>query len=391
VVKTLEETPLEANKVILRTDLNLPIEDGEPRKTIRFKRYLKTIQKLSEENAKTVILAHQGRPTRKDFTSLEKHSQILSNELNQEVKLVQSFFGQNLEEAINSMENGDVILLENIRFLSEELQNVKPEIHKNDFFVKTLAENTDIFVNDAFSAAHRTHGSIVGFTPIMDSYAGIVMENEFESCKKIRDDLEDPVLVLGGEKPSDIIRMLNHMIEDVDKVLLGGVPGELALMIQGRKLGQKSDWIKEQGFDKGRKDLENLLEQYKDKIIVPKDVKTDSGNYLPENVPEDDMVWDIGSKTQEKYSEIIENTDSVLMKGPMGAFEDKPEGTKSIIDALADTEAFTVLGGGHTSSLVERFNREMDEFSHVSIAGGAFVRFMSGEDLPAIKTLQKYS
>lgn len=390
-MKTVDDLELEGKNVVLRTDLNLPVEEGEPQETVRFKRYLETIQEISDHGGRTMVIAHQGRPARKDFLSLEEHAEILSESLDQDVNFVQTFFGPQLGDAIASMQNGDVVMLENIRFLSEELQNVGPERHSQDYFIQNMAKYFDIFVEDAFSAAHRSHGSIVGFMPVLETCAGKIMERELESCRKIRDDLNNPTLVMGGEKPSDIIGMLEQMIESVDKVLLGGVPGELALMIEGNSLGEKMEWIEKNGFNSGIDDLEELMDEHGDKIITPEDVRADSGNYTPGEVPEEEMVWDIGEKTRRKYIEIIEKADSVLMKGPMGAFEDYPEGSKAVIDAIAMNTGFTVIGGGHTSSLVQRFDHDIEDFSHVSIAGGAFVRFMSGEKLAAVEALEKYS
>ena len=390
-MKTIDDVDLEGKNVVLRTDLNLPIEDGEPQETVRFKRYLETIEEISDKGGRTVVVAHQGRPARKDFLSLEQHAEILSENLGQEVNFVQTFFGPQLGDSIASMQDGDVVMLENIRFLSEELQNVGPERHAKDYFIQNMSKYFDVFVEDAFSAAHRSHGSIVGFMPHMESCAGKIMERELESCQKIRDDLDNPTLVLGGEKPSDIIGMVEQMIDRIDKVLLGGVPGELALIIKGNNLGKKSNWIEENGFDSGMKELEELMDKHEEKIVVPQDVRSDSGNHKVGEVPDEEMVWDIGSATRREYVEIIEKADSVLMKGPMGAFEDYPEGSKAVVDAVAMNTGFTVIGGGHTSSLVQRFNHELDEFNHVSIAGGAFVRFMSGEDLAAVKALRNYS
>jgi phosphoglycerate kinase len=229
---------------------------------------------------------------------------------------------------------------------------------------------------------------MVGFTPLIDSYAGPIMKRELENCDMVREEFEDGILVLGGEKPSDIIGMMEHMIEDAEKVLLGGIPGELALMIEGKQLGEKAEWIKKHNFDSDEEKLEQLMEEYSEKFMMPEDVETDSGTYSPEEVPEEDMVWDIGSETAEKYAEEIRSADSVVMKGPMGAFEDYPNGTEEIVNAIAESEGFTVLGGGHTSSLVQRFGHELEDFSHVSIAGGAFVRYMSGEKLAAIEALK---
>ena len=387
-MNSIDDTELEGQKVLLRTDFNLPIEDGEPQKTVRFERYQETVEELSERGAKVVVMAHQGRPGREDFRSLRQHSEILSESLDQEVEFVKSFFGLELEETVEGLENGEVALLENIRFLSEELRNASPEQHAQDIFVQRIAPMFDKYVDDAFSAAHRSHGSMVGFAEKLDSYAGPVMSNELESCSKVRDEFENGVLVLGGEKPSDLIGILDEMIESVDKVLLGGIPGELALILEGHELGEKKQWIEENGFDGKKNDLKRILEDHTEKIVLPEDVRTASGTHSVDQVPQGDMSWDIGPETVEKFVEEIEEAEAVVMKGPMGAFEDHPEGTRKVVDAMADSEAYTVLGGGHTSSLVQRFDHELDDFSHVSIAGGAFVRYLSGEKLPAVEALR---
>jgi phosphoglycerate kinase len=229
---------------------------------------------------------------------------------------------------------------------------------------------------------------MVGFTETLNSFAGPIMQKEMESCSKIREEFDTGVLVLGGEKPSDLVGIIDEMIESVDKVLLGGIPGELALMAEGENLGEKSNWIEEKGLDSKKSEFLDMIEKHREKFELPEDVVSESGNYDREQVPEG-MTWDIGEKTREKFTESIRSADAVMMKGPLGAFEDHPEGTKQIVDAIAENNGFTVLGGGHTSSLVQRFGYGFEDFSHVSIAGGAFVRFMSGEELPAIEALRK--
>lgn len=388
-MNSIKDVDIEGKRVLLRTDLNLPVEDGEVQKTVRFERYMDTIQELSERGAKVAILAHQGRPARKDFLSLEKHAEMISNTIEQEVEFIPSFFGNELPEAVEEMSNGDIVTLQNIRFLSEELQNASPEQHSEDIFVQELSQHFDLYVDDAFSVAHRSHGSMVGFTETLDSYAGTVMQQEIEGCTEVKENFENGVLVLGGEKPADLIGILDEMIEDVDKVLLGGIPGEIALSIKGNSLGKKSEWIDSQGFDSKTSELKELMNNYEDKIVLPEDVRTDSGNHMVDEVPEDEMTWDIGENTAEKFSDYIAEAESVVMKGPMGAFEEHEKGTKTVIQSIVESDAYTVLGGGHTSSLIKRFGYEMDDFSHVSIAGGAFVRFMSGEKLAAIEALKQ--
>jgi len=391
-MNTLDDVVVEGKKIILRTDINLPVENGKPNKTVRFDRYMETIRELSDKGAKTLILAHQGRPERDDFISLQEHVEMVSKELGKDVEFIKTFFGEELGSKFNSLEEGEVALLENIRLLSEELESASSEKHSQDIFVKSLAEKADLYVNDAFSVAHRAHASMMGFEPLLPSLAGRVMEEELENCRRVREELDKPVLVLGGEKPEDIIGVIDEMAEKSEKILLGGIPGELAVIIGGNSLGKKKKWIEDNGLDEGKERLEKLLERYEDKIIVPIDVETDSGSKKPEKVGEEEMVWDIGRETAQIYREEILDTDTVLMKGPMGAFDQGYDnGTETVVSSIAETEGFTVLGGGHTSSLVERFGHSLDEFSHVSIAGGAFVKFMSGEDLPVVEALEEYS
>ncbi len=384
----LETVEVEGKKVILRTDINLPIENGEPRETVRFRRYMETVEELSRRGAKTLVVAHQGRPARKDFLSLEKHAGLMDDYLDSSVEFIRCFFGDEVEEEVSAMESGDVALLENIRFLSEELQNASIETHSQDVFVREIAPHFDMYVDDAFSAAHRSHGSMVGFTHHLDSYPGPVMRKELRNCGKVRDEVENPVLVLGGEKSADIVGILEEMVDRAERILLGGIPGEIALMVQGYELGRKSGWIEQKGFDKGREELASILEKHSEKIETPVDLVTDSGTYQASEVPEEDKTWDIGPETRDKYSAIIKDAESVVLKGPMGAFEDYPDGSRAALDAVAGSEAYTVVGGGHTSSLVQRFGHELNEFDHVSIAGGAFVRYMSGEKLPAVEALK---
>ncbi|MEF8880265.1 MAG: phosphoglycerate kinase [Candidatus Nanohaloarchaea archaeon] len=376
---------LEAEKILLRTDLNLPLKDGEPQKTLRFEIYLETIEELSENGKKTVVMAHQGRPGRNDFTSLQAHSQLLDEELDSKVHFVNSILGSELQQTLSEMEKGEIAVLENIRLMSEELKNFSGKKHANAIYINRLAENFDLYVNDAFSVAHRSQASITGFPEIINSTPGPVMTEELRNCRKIRDEFDSGVLVLGGEKPSDLIGIIESKIESVDKILLGGIPGEVALMAKGHDLGAKAEWIKERELDSDQTELKELMDSRSDKFEIPSDLAAENGDKSPEEV--EDLIWDIGSETAERYAEIIEDADSVLMKGPMGAFEQHPEGTKKILQALKNCNGFTVMGGGHTSSLVKEFGYEIDDFDHVSIAGGAFVRCVSGGELPAADAL----
>lgn len=381
----LEEHELEGQNILLRTDLNLPLKNGKPQKTLRFQRYIESLEQLSNSDARTAVLAHQGRPGRTDFTSLEGHADLLREELESEVYFVSSIMGSELDETLKEMDKGDVALVENVRIMSEELKNYSGKKHAKDLYINKIAENFDLYINDGFSVAHRSQASIVGLPELLESTPGPVMREELENCRKIRDEFNSGVLVLGGEKPSDLIGIIKSRIESVEKILLGGIPGELALIAKGENIGEKEDWIRERGLDSKEEELKELIELHPEKFEVPVDLRTNNGNKSLEEV--DSITWDIGEETSEKYAEIIEGADSALMKGPMGAFEDRPEGTKKVLEAMKQCEGFTVMGGGHTSSLVEEFGYSMDDFDHVSIAGGAFVRCISGGELPAVEAL----
>ncbi len=390
-MKSWKQQDLSNKRVLLRTDINLPLEDGEPKKNLRFKEYMGTIQKLSDKGCKTVVLAHQGRPGREDFLSLHKHAKMMSDHLGKKADFISGFFCKEGRRKIKSLESGDVALMENIRFLSEELENRSPEEHAENHFVRRLHKPFDIFMNDAFSAAHRSHGSMVGFNQHLPSYAGPVMQREVENCRKAREKIEDSLLVFGGEKTSDIAKILNNMIGRAKKVLLGGIPGELALEITGHDLGKKSEWLEKRNLKEGKKKLAKIIRNHKNKIEFPKDLKTREGNHRIEELPTDSLPWDIGDRTRRRYIEEIKRSDSIVVKGPMGAYNRGfEESSKAVIDSVAESDGFRVLGGGHTSSLVSRYGRKLEEFSHVSIAGGAFVRFLGGEKLPAIEALNKY-
>ncbi|MFP4038616.1 MAG: phosphoglycerate kinase [Candidatus Nanohaloarchaea archaeon] len=376
---------MQGSKVLLRTDLNLPLKGGEPQKTLRFEKYIETVRKLSEQGAKTAVLAHQGRPGRDDFTSLEKHAELLRQELDTEVHFVESILSGELQRTVEEMSEGDVALLENVRMMSEELKNMPGDKHADDFYLAKVSRGFDLYINDGFSVAHRSQGSIVGIPQLLESRPGPVMKEELKNCRKIGEEFDSGVLVLGGEKPSDLIGIVEALIDSVDKVLLGGVPGEVALISQGHDLGEKQDWIEERGLDERQDEFAELIEKHREKFELPEDLKTGSGNTRVEKV--EGMTWDIGEKTAERYAEIIEKAEAALMKGPMGAFEDYPEGTQNILEALKKCGGFTVMGGGHTSSLVKEFGFSMDDFDHVSIAGGAFVRTVSGGELPAAEAL----
>ncbi len=391
-MKKAQKKDIKGKKVLVRSDLNLPIEEGKPVKSLRLKRYADSLREISSKGAKTVVMAHQGRPGDKDFGSLKDHVPLLEQELGRDVGFVNSFFGEELPRTLEKMDEGDICLLENVRFLSEEIRKGSVEKHSNDFFVKHISSYFDAYINDGFSVAHRPHGSMMGFIGRLETFSGPLMSEEVKECSKARDAVENPVLVLGGAKPSDIVKMLENMIDRAKKVLLGGIPGEIALKLRGVPLDKKYSWIKDRKLNKGEKELLDLMKENQDKFVVPVDIRNEKGEVSVSKLDGTEMIWDIGPKTSKKYAEIIDEADSVIMKGPMGAYEEGfKRGSLEVLEEVKNCDGFTLLGGGHTSTLLNQSNFSVNDFSHVSIAGGAFVRFMSGEDLPVIEAISKYS
>ena len=396
-LQTLDDGQFEKKHVLVRSDLNAPIENGEVRDCLRFERYKKTIKELSDKGAKVVVMAHQGRPNREDFKKLQEHAEILSEHLGREVRYIDEIFSFNVRTIIRGMEPGEVILLENVRILSEELRNLSSREHSDSIFVKTLSEEFDAYVNDAFSAAHRSHASLVGFTETLDSYAGRVMEEEVEALEKVSENVRYPeILVLGGSKPEDVIEVMEALAPEkkISKILLGGVIGELALLAMNYDIGKKEEWLQERGLTDKIGKVKEILRRHGDKIEAPKDlayeVEGERKDINVHNAPEDAYCYDLGAETIQEYKEYIEKAAEVLVKGPMGLFEREgfDKGTKEILNKTANCDAFTVIGGGHTSSLVPKYGFDIEDFSHVSIAGGALIRFLTGEKLAALKALE---
>lgn len=396
--RTLDGPEVEGKLVLVRSDLNAPVENGKVQDCLRFERYSETVEELQERGARVVVLAHQGRPDRDDFTALEQHAEILSENYLENFRYLDEIFSDHAIEKIRELDGGDALLLENVRFLSEELRNLSAEKHAESIFVSTLSPMFDAYVNDAFSAAHRPHASLMGFPEKMPAWAGRVMEDEVESLTRVSESMEKPeVLVLGGAKPEDIVKVIDSLgkHDEVSSILLGGLVGELALIARGHDLGGKERWMDERGLMEHLPDVRKVVKKYEDRICAPEDVALEIGGERKEfavgEVPGDGISYDIGSGTVEKFRGKMEGAKEILMKGPMGMFERKGfgEGTEEIMRHVSESGAFTVIGGGHTSSLIRRYGMKIEDFSHVSVAGGAMIRFVSGEKLPAIEALER--
>lgn len=398
--KTLDDLE-PGQRVLVRLDLNSPVEDGEVQDNRRFDRHATTVRELAENDHKVVLMAHQGRPGGDDFVSLEQHADILASHVDRDVQFVADTYGEDALDAIRSLGAGEVLLLENTRMVDEELPEEDPEVKADTEFVKTLAEEFDAYVNDAYSAAHRKHASLVGFPLVLPSYAGRVMESEYEANSSIatREFDGDVTMVVGGTKATDVIGVMNALDETVDQFLLGGIAGELFLRAAGHEVGYDIGDMAlfDDQWEQNEETIRNILDEKGDQITLATDLAFEDENderaEIPvANITEKDTAYlDVGSDTVATYTPYIHDSEAVFVKGALGLFEDErfAVGTTGVLEAIAETDCFSVVGGGDTSRAIEMYGMSEDDFSHVSIAGGAYIRALTGESLPAVELLQE--
>ncbi|MEF8780323.1 MAG: phosphoglycerate kinase [Haloferacaceae archaeon] len=397
--RTLDDLPAE-QRLLVRLDLNSPVEDGEVRDNRRFSRHARTVGELAAADHRVVCLAHQGRPGRDTFVSLSRHAEILADHVGREVQFVADTYGEEAREAIRALEPGEVLLLENVRMCDDELPEKSPAEHAESEFVRTLAPLFDAYVNDAYSAAHRKHASLVGFPLVLPAYAGRVMTAEYEANTAIGSrEFDGPVtMVVGGTKATDVIEVMDALDDRVDRFCLGGVPGELFLRAAGHDVGYDlgdGDLYDEQ-WAENRETIERVLEEKAAQIALADDLAYAAADGERSEVAVDAIehkqveFLDVGSETVDRYGKLIRESAAVFVKGAVGVFEDErfADGTVGILEAIAGTDCFSVVGGGDTSRAIELYDLAEEEFSHVSIAGGAYIRALTGEPLPAVELLQ---
>jgi len=398
---TLDDVELEGKTVLVRVDFNSPI-DVETKKILdetRIKTHGETtIKELVEKGAKVVVLAHQGRPGEPDFIPLEQHAEVLSKVLGKRIKYTNGIFDEKVLDAIKKLENGDVLVLENVRMFADEQKKGTPEEHAKTEMVEKLAPLADLFVNDAFAAAHRAHVSIVGFTAVLPSVAGRIMERELKSLSRVLESPEKPcVFILGGAKGDDALEISRYVLDNgiADFVLTGGVAGHVFLVARGFDLGKSNmDFLEQKellGFVPG---IQELLQKYPDEVKVPLDIAVEVGDKRKEisvdELPTDYPIFDIGAITVESYARIIKSAKSIVVSGPMGVYENSEFifGTKRIFGEVADSQGFSLAGGGHTVAALQELGLS-DKISYISTAGGALIEFLMGKKLPGVIALEE--
>ena len=398
---TLSDFDLIGKSVLLRVDINSPIDPktGNILDDARFRAHQETIDALSK--SKVTILAHQSRPGKNDFVSLRAHASHLSNLLKRRVKFLSGVFDDDTLEEIDSADAGDILMLENTRFFSEEvvLAEEKLEVMEKTHIVKSLAKRADYFVNDAFAAAHRSNVTLVGFSEMMPNIAGKLMENEIVGIERFfAVKGKKRVGIFGGAKADDSIKIIDKMLKEgkIDKVLTGGLVGHIFLIAGGMDMGKKNEDVirKEVGnYDKVLKEAEKLLGSYSELIKTPLDfLGNEDGkvkHYKLNDFRRDIPAMDIGVDTIAEYASLIKSSDSVMLNGPMGVFEleDYAAGTEEIFSSVAKSSGYKVAGGGHTLAALERMGINESDIDHISTGGGALISYLAGEPMPGIESL----
>jgi phosphoglycerate kinase len=398
---TLDDVKVKGKVVLVRVDFNSAI-DPKTQKILedaRIRAHAETtIKELAEKGAKVVILAHQGRKGDTDFIPLKQHAEILGKILKKPVKYVDDLYGEKAKNAIKSLKSGEILVLKNVRTFGGETKDGSPEEHAKTVLVKNLAPLADLFVNDAFAAAHRAHVSIIGLTAVLPSVAGRIMENELKSLSKVLENPEKPcIFILGGAKADDSLEISKYVLnkEIANCVLTGGVVGQVFLAAEGVDLGKPNmDYLEKKGLTGFLLGIGALIQEYPDKIKTPQDLAVEVGGKRKEisvkELPTEYSTYDIGKKTVDDYAKIIGRAKSIVISGPMGVYENKEFsfGTKKIFEDIANSKAFSLAGGGHTISAIEEFGLTK-RISYVSTAGGALIEFLMGKKLPGVVALEK--
>jgi len=388
--KSIKDIDVKGKRVFCRVDFNVPMNEGKVTDETRIKAALPTIQYLSEQGAIVILASHLGRPKGevKEELRLTPVAARLSELLNKKVAKADEAFGENVKQQISELQDGDIILLENVRFYPGEEKN-DPEL------AKSFAELADVYVNDAFGAAHRAHASTEGIAQFLPSAAGFLMDKELEVLGKTLSNPERPfTAIIGGAKVKDKIGVIDHLLDKVDNLIIGGGLAYTFIKSQGHEVGKSL--LEEDKIDLAR----SFIEKAKEKgvnfympvdVVVADDFSVNANTKVVsiEEIPADWEALDIGPKTRELYTKVIQESKLVIWNGPMGVFELEPfaNGTKAVAQALAEAkDTYSVIGGGDSAAAVEQFGLA-DQMSHISTGGGASLEFMEGKVLPGVAAL----
>jgi len=408
----MESFEVKGKRVLLRLDINSPI-DPETKRIVnenRMDKSLPTLEWLLDQGAKVAVIAHQGDTLDyQNLIPLSEHAEKLSAKLGREVVYIDDVCGPAAREAVTELSNGQCIILGNLRYLSEEISTfedavkLRPEEMLNTWLVRSLAPLFDLYINDAFAAAHRNAPSMVAFQELLPSAAGPLLYQEVSALTKVMKSPEHPaVFVLGGAKISDAFGMMEQVLANgtADTILTTGVTGEIFLLAAGYDLGSAVEkFIEDRNLGVFIAEAKKYLKSYPGHIVLPEDLAYGDAAYgdgglrkeiLVSELPVDELFMDIGSNTIQSYKEIIAQAGMLFVNGPAGVFEDEmfAKGTEELWKSIAASNGYSVVGGGDSVSAAARFTK-LSDYSYVCTAGGAMVRFLSGKKLPLIVAMEK--
>lgn len=391
-MKSIRELDIEGKKVLIRVDFNVPMDDeGNITDDIRIRMVLPTISYALEQNAKIILCSHMGRPKgqRMEEFSLAPVAGALSQLVNKQVAVAPDCIGDETKAVVDQMQNGDIVLLENLRFHAEEQGN-DPE------FASRLAALADVYVNDAFAVSHRAHASVEGVTKYFsEKGAGFLLEKEMDYFHRSMDEPVRPLVALvGGAKVSSKLGALENMLDKVDCLVIGGAMANTFLKSQGYKVG--SSKVEDDLLDAASQ-MMTLAEEKGVKVYLPVDV-TIADQFAPDaqskvvtidQIPDGWMALDIGPETIKKFAEVVADAKTIVWNGPMGAFEMEPfaRGTMELARAVGASQALSITGGGDSNAAV-KISGEADNISYMSTGGGAFLHLMEGKTLPGVAALE---
>ncbi len=386
-----DQKNLNKKKVLLRLDLNVPLKNGLITDETRINKIIPIIDFLISEQSKIIIISHVGRPKGKVITdlSLKPICENIEKKINRKIRLVKEDIFKLKKEDLFKDTNDQIVFLENIRFYKEE--------EKNDAnFAQHLSKLADLYVNDAFSCSHRAHASVSKITEFLPSFAGLQLETEINALKKVTTEIKKPITcIIGGSKISTKIGIIKNLISKFDNIIIVGGMANNIIKYNGNQIGKS---IKEENCDLMIKEIFETLKSHSCKIIFPEDVligkNLDDEPQIKEldNIKDDDIILDIGPKTLDKIKDIIENSETVLWNGPAGYFENPnfANGSYNIAKAITkknrNNSIYSVVGGGDTIALINKI-KLIENFNFVSTAGGAFLEYLEGKELPGIKAL----
>lgn len=390
--KTIKDVNFEGKRALVRCDFNVPMEDGQITDDGRIKAALPTIKYLVEAKAKVILMSHLGRPKGepKAQFSLSKVADRFAELVGQPVKFAQSdvVVDDSVRKIASELQNGEIMLLENVRFRKEETDN---DLH----FAKELSELGDIFVQEAFGTAHRAHASTAGVAEYLPAVSGFLIEKE---VKFLGDAVADPkrpfVAIMGGAKVADKIKVIDNLLEKVDTLIIGGGMSYTFFKAKGYEIG--SSILDENGIELAKEIMDKANKLNKD-LVLPVDIvvadkfenEANTKTVDAENIPSDMMGLDIGPKSIELFNKKIAEAKTVVWNGPVGVFEMEnfAKGTRAVADALAESDCISIIGGGDSAAAIKKFGLE-DKMTHISTGGGASLEFLEGKELPGIAVIE---